>query len=170
MPAPYSYDLRKKAIEAVKRGQRKTDVCRLLKISRNTLDLWLKRSEQTGDIRPSIPQKKGAIPKIKDEERFREFVKENQDKTQGQMAKLWGDNVTQQNISYAYRKLGITRKKKTYSYQERNPEERAKFLQKLENVEESKLVYVDEAGFDNREDYPYGYSPYMRKMLCSQIG
>ena len=43
MPAPYSYDLRKKAIEAIKRGQRKTDVCRLLKISRNTLDLWLKR-------------------------------------------------------------------------------------------------------------------------------
>lgn len=83
MPAPYSYDLRKKAIEAVKRGQRKTDVCSLLKISRNTLDLWLKRSEQTGDIRLSIPQQKGAIPKIKDEERFREFVKENQDKTQG---------------------------------------------------------------------------------------
>lgn len=111
MPAPYSYDLRKKAIEAVKRGQRKTDVCSLLKISRNTLDLWLKRSEQTGDIRPSIPQQKGAIPKIKDEERFREFVKENQDKTQGEMAKLWGDNVTQQNISYICRKLGITRKK-----------------------------------------------------------
>jgi transposase len=111
MPAPYSYDLRKKAIEAVKRGQRKTDVCRLLKISRNTLDLWLKRSEVTGDIRPSIPQKKGAIPKIKDEERFREFLKENPDKTQGQMAKIWGDNVTQQNISYACRKLGITRKK-----------------------------------------------------------
>ena len=36
MPAPYSYDLRKKAIEAVKRGQRKTDICRLLQISRNT--------------------------------------------------------------------------------------------------------------------------------------
>jgi transposase len=49
MPAPYSYDLRKKAIEAVKRGQRKTEVCRLLKISRNTLDLWLKKEKSTGD-------------------------------------------------------------------------------------------------------------------------
>lgn len=37
MAAPYSYDLRSKAIEAVKRGERKTNVCRMLKISRNTL-------------------------------------------------------------------------------------------------------------------------------------
>ena len=50
MPAPYSYDLRSKAIEAVKRGQRKTDVCRFLQISRNTLDLWLKR-EKTQEIK-----------------------------------------------------------------------------------------------------------------------
>lgn len=112
MSAPYSDDLRKKAIEAVKRGQRKTDVCRFLKISRNTLDLWLKRVSETGDVRPSTPSKKGKPRKIKDEEKFREFVRENQDKTQGKMAEIWGDNVTQQNISYACQKLGITRKKK----------------------------------------------------------
>ena len=32
MPAPYSYDLRSKAIEAVKRGEKKTQVSRLFKI------------------------------------------------------------------------------------------------------------------------------------------
>jgi transposase len=112
MPAPYSYDLRLKAIEAVKRGQRKTDVCRLLQISRNTLDLWLKKDKETGDIRPKKVEQKGATPKIKDEEKFREFLRENQDKTQEKIAELWGDNLTQQNVSYACRKLGITRKKK----------------------------------------------------------
>ncbi len=55
MPAPYRYDLRKKAIEAVRRGQRKTDVCRFLTLSRNYLDLWLKRAEKTEYIRPGIP-------------------------------------------------------------------------------------------------------------------
>jgi transposase len=49
MPAPYSYDFRTKAIEAVQRGERKSAVCRMLKISHNTLDLWLKRQEETGD-------------------------------------------------------------------------------------------------------------------------
>jgi hypothetical protein len=36
MPAPYSYDLRQKAIAAVKRGERKSDVSRMMNISRNT--------------------------------------------------------------------------------------------------------------------------------------
>lgn len=48
--------------------------------------------------------------------------------------------------------------KKTYGYEERDEEKRSEFLKKLEKVEKQKLVYVDEAGFDNRENYPYGYS------------
>ncbi len=51
MPAPYSDDLRTKAIAAVKGGERKTNVSRMLNISRNTLDLWLKREVQTGSAR-----------------------------------------------------------------------------------------------------------------------
>ncbi|MGC8714304.1 MAG: IS630 family transposase, partial [Leptodesmis sp.] len=35
MLSPYSYDLRCKAIEAVGRGVRKSEVCRMLHISRN---------------------------------------------------------------------------------------------------------------------------------------
>jgi transposase-like protein len=37
MPAPYSYDLRQKAIEAVEGGERKSAVCRMFNLSRNTL-------------------------------------------------------------------------------------------------------------------------------------
>ena|SRR4028119_49495 len=112
MPAPYSYDLRRKAIEAVKRGERKIDVCRMLEISRNTLDLWLKREQETGECRAVVKFQQGCGHKITDWERFREFVQQHGDLTQGQMAQLWGDKVTQQNISDALRKIGISRKKK----------------------------------------------------------
>jgi len=112
MSAPYSYDLRQKATRAVKRGERKSDVCRMLKISRNTLDLWLKREEETGDCRAITHFQKGCRHKITDWERFRAFAQTHGHKTQGQMAKLWGDNVTQQNISDALRKLGLSRKKR----------------------------------------------------------
>ncbi|PSO80498.1 MAG: IS630 family transposase, partial [Cyanobacteria bacterium QH_9_48_43] len=43
MPAPYSYDMRSKALTPVKRGERKKEVSQMFNISRNTLDLWLKR-------------------------------------------------------------------------------------------------------------------------------
>ena len=111
MPAPYSYDLRTKAIAAVKRGEAKVEVSRMLKISRNTLDLWLKREEQEGDYQAITHFQKGARHKITDWERFREFAKEHGEKTQTQMARLWGNNVTQQNISDALAKIGLSRKK-----------------------------------------------------------
>jgi transposase len=120
MPAPYSYDLRKKAVNAYHRGEKKIAICRLMKISRNTLDIWLKREEETGDYR-AMPSASFAIAnrptkenrKIQDWERFKQFVKQHKDKTQLQMADLWGENLTQQNVSDGIKKLGITRKKRS---------------------------------------------------------
>lgn len=112
MPAPYSYDLRCKAIEAVKQGERKSAVCQMLNISRNTLDLWLKREQETGDCRAISGFQRGNRHKITDWQRFREFTKRHGGKTQAQMAKLWGENVTQQDISRALNKIGLSRKKR----------------------------------------------------------
>jgi transposase len=112
MAAPYSYDLRTKALEALKRGERKSDVCRMLKISRNTLDLWLKREEQTGDYRAITNFQKGCRHKITDWDRFGEFARKHGGKTQAQLAWLWGEGVRQQNISDALHKIGLSRKKK----------------------------------------------------------
>ncbi|WP_216595581.1 IS630 family transposase [Myxosarcina sp. GI1] len=158
MPAPYSYDLRKKAVNAVKRGEKKIVICRLMRISRNTLNLWLQREKETGDYSAIANRPPRENRKIQDLERFKQFVKQHQDKTQQQMADLWGENLTQQNISDGMEKLGITRKK-TYGYQERDEEKRKQFKEKLHQKSSNHLVYIDEAGFDNRDDYPYGYSP-----------
>lgn len=111
MPAPYSYDVRKKAVNAYHRGEKKIAICRLMKISRNTLDLWLERERETGDFQAVANRPTRENRKIQDWERFEQFVKQHQDKTQQQMADLWGDNFTQQNISDGIKKLGITRKK-----------------------------------------------------------
>jgi transposase len=112
MAAAYSDDLRQKAIEAVKRGERKSDVSEMFNISRNTLDLWLKREEQTGHCRALKNYQQGCRHKIRDWERFRAFVQQHGGKTQAQLASLWGDGVTQQNISDAMLKIGVSRKKK----------------------------------------------------------
>jgi transposase len=112
MPAPYSDDLRQKAVEAVKRGERKKDVSEIFNISRNTLDLWLKRVEAIGNCQPITHYQQGHHHKITDWDRFRTFVMEHGGKTQAQLAKLWGDNLTQQNISDALGKIGFSRKKK----------------------------------------------------------
>lgn len=112
MPAPYSEDMRCKAIAALKRGERKSDVSKMFGISRNTLDLWLKREVDTGDCRAITNYQQGCRHKIKDWKRFGTFVEQHGGKTQVQLALLWGEGVTQQNISAAMQKLGISRKKR----------------------------------------------------------
>ena len=84
----------------------------MLNISRNTLDLWLKREAQTGNCRAISYYQQGYGQKITDWQKFREFVCQHGDKTQAQMASLWGEGVSQQNISDAMRHIGVSRKKR----------------------------------------------------------
>ena len=101
-------------IAAVRRGERKKEVSQMFNISRNTLDLWLKREEKTGDCRAvtNYQHQQGGRQKITDWQGFGEFAREHGGKTQGEMAKLWGDNVTQQNLSDALAKIRWSRKKR----------------------------------------------------------
>ena len=124
MASPYSYDLRAKVIKAVKSGEKKVNICRMFAISRNTLHLWLKRETKTGDFQASVKYQKGKKPKIEDLQRFQEFVLQHNNKTQQRIAQLWGENLTQQNVSSTMKKLGITRKKNLWVSRERREEKK----------------------------------------------
>ena len=114
MPAPYSYDMGKKSDSRSEKRRSKKDVSQMFNISGNTLDWWLKREEKTGNYRAitNYQHQQGGGQKIADWERFRDFAREHGGKTQGEMAKLWGDNVTQQNLSDALAKIRWSRKKR----------------------------------------------------------
>ena len=63
----------------------------------------------TGSLKPKSGYQKGHSHKIKDWKVFEEFVKENADKTQIEMANLLG--LKQKDVSNGMRKIGYTRKK-----------------------------------------------------------
>ena len=112
MAKPYSYDLRQKAIKAIELdGLPKSEASQLFNISRNTINLWFQRRAETGDLQAKPSAKAGQGEKISDWQEFREFVKEHGDKTQAEMAELWG-NISKRTISRALKKIGFTRKKK----------------------------------------------------------
>ncbi len=113
MPKPYSYDLRQKVIQAIELdGLKKSEASQLFNVSRNTIDLWLKRQAETGDFQalPNLPPGNGH--KITDWEKFREFAQAHGDKTQVEMAKLWEGQISDRTISRALKKIGFTRKKR----------------------------------------------------------
>jgi transposase len=111
MASPYSDDLRQKAVDAVDRGERKSQVCRMLKISRNTLDLWLKRRQQTGEVGAIRHYRRGPQPKIADLDAFRDFAELHGQLTQQDMAVQWCEPISDRTISKALKQIGFTRKK-----------------------------------------------------------
>ena len=111
MPAAYSLDLRTKAVAAFDNGVPKSQVCRLFSISRNTLDLWLKRRSETGSLAAKSKYHHGPTPKIDDLDAFRQFAQQYGHLTQEEMAQQWPAPVSSTTIGLALRKINFTRKK-----------------------------------------------------------
>ncbi len=145
MPAPYSDDIRQKAVAAVERSERKSHICRMFHISRNTLDLWLQRRAATGSIRSIRDYRRGPQPKINDLEAFRAFAQTHGHLTQQQMAQQWCEPNSDPTIGQA-------------------------FLGQLQAYVPEQLVYIDEAGTDNTEDYSYGWCETSQRFHAVKMG
>lgn len=111
MPRPYSYDLRKKVIEAIDGGMKKTQASKIFKISRNTINLWLNKREETGDYQAKKGYQQGYGAKIQDLDKFKEFARKHGSQTQKEMAAAWEGEISDLTIGKALRKIGFTRKK-----------------------------------------------------------
>lgn len=113
MARPYSEDFRRRVIEAIELdGLKKQEASELFHISRNTINLWLHRKAETGDIKPKQRQSPAHNCKITDWEKFQAFVDEHHDKTQAELAQLWEDDISQRTICRGLQKIGYSRKKK----------------------------------------------------------
>lgn len=113
MAKPYSNDFRQKVIAAIEMdGRKKGEVSEIFNISRNTIDLWLKRKEQTGAAIAKSTKPLRGRDKITDWEKFKTFAQENSSKTQSQMADLWEGKISTRTISRALARIGFTRKKR----------------------------------------------------------
>ena len=112
MGAPYSQDLRRKAIEAVESGKPRSQVCEVFSLHRNTLSRWLKQYRETGTYQAKEGYQKGHSHIITDWDKFTAFTQEHGDKTQAEMAQLWDTPISEDTIGRALKHIGFTRKKR----------------------------------------------------------
>ncbi len=99
MAKAYSYDLRQKVVNAIQLdGMPKSEAAQVFGLSRNTINLWLKRQAETGDYRALSNRPHRTSRKISDWEGFTQFARDHGDKTQAQMAQLWEVPVSARTI------------------------------------------------------------------------
>lgn len=102
-----SKDLREAAVTYQKEGHTYDETAKVFGVVKSTVHRWVKQYEETGDL-SNKPLKRG-FKKI-DPEKLKAYVSEHPDDTQEEVAAVFG--CCPQAISKAYKRLGITRKKR----------------------------------------------------------
>ena len=85
-------------------------------VSRSTLDDWLKRRQETGDVAATTIYHHGRAFAISDMKAFEQFAQLHSGGTLKQMAAAWqaqtGQKLSVSTMSVALKRLGWTRKKR----------------------------------------------------------
>jgi transposase len=166
----YSDDLRRKIIQAYlnKEGSLR-DLADRFSVSLNFVWLLWRRYQATGSVRPK-PHAGGQVS-VMDKDRLsilRDLVRQQNDATlielQERFRQQTGLQVSTGTLSLALKKLGLSRKKKTFHATERinDPdiiEERAAFRQEMPAMDAQRLVFMDETGTNLGMARDYGWAP-----------
>lgn len=107
---PYSLDLRKRAVAAIRSGMTRAQASEVYQVCRKTLYNWFKLEEKTGHLKPIVGFQKGHSHGIKDLQAFKEFVDRHPDYTQEEMAEHF--LVGSSTISRTLERIGYSRKKR----------------------------------------------------------
>jgi transposase len=107
---PYSVDLRKRVVSAVREGMGKAEVCELFNICRQTLYNWLALEKEQGHLKAKNGYQNGHSDGIKDRDEFKKYVDAHPDQTQEEMGKYF--SVGSSTISRTLQRIGYSRKKR----------------------------------------------------------
>jgi transposase len=118
---PYSEDLRLRVLGAIDAGMSKMTAHKTFRVSRSTIDDWLKLRQHTGSVKANTSYRRGKAPTIHDLPAFAEFVRRHSGCTLKQLAQAWeqetGVKLSLMPFSHALRRIGAqgkgwTRKKR----------------------------------------------------------
>jgi len=115
MPKSYSDDLRFRVMKEVSAKVAITTISKKFTINRNTIYEWKHLQKETGDIKAKIRgRKKGKWGRIKDLNKFKEFVDNNQDKNATELSICWPEQISKSTILNYLKLIGYSYKKKLF--------------------------------------------------------
>ena len=96
MGRAYSQDLRLRVLEAIDGGMNKMQAHRMFRVSRSTIDDWLRLRAEQGHVQVKAPRHTKAGGALGDTERFSAFAARHSGATLKQMAQAWQHQTGQE--------------------------------------------------------------------------
>ncbi len=104
-----------RVLAALDKGMSKTKVHQQFKVSRSTVDDWLRLRTETGKLKATTDYLRGPAPALADSSELRAFIEEYKGNTLGELADAWykvqGQRLSTVTFSKTLERLGYTRKK-----------------------------------------------------------
>jgi transposase len=125
----YSVDSRKIILEYLEKGHTQKEARSELGVSIASMSKWRKMLRETGSLEDKEPQRK---PRKLHDEELKAYITANPDAYFIEIAKHF--NCSDEGVRKACKRLGITRKKKTNLYKERDEEKRREYELKIESI------------------------------------
>lgn len=119
MGAPYSQDLRMRVLAELDKGISKTKVHEQFKVSRSTVDDWLKLRAETGKAEATTDYRHGPAPALGDSLELRVFIEQHKGNMLDHLAEAWfkaqGQRLSVVTFFKTLKRLGYSRKKRAIS-------------------------------------------------------
>lgn len=146
----YSQDLRERVLRAVDLGRPRAEVVQLFGVSLATIKRYLKQRREEGHMRPKAIPGRPPKKRAQVEADVLPQLLAHDDATLEQHSAIWeqthGERVSRWTMSRAIKRLGWTRKKKSFGATERDEEERAAWRENASQLPTEALVFLDECG------------------------
>ena len=169
MPAPLSIDLRKRLIKAIE-----AEKLSIAKAARRFLvsydfanDLW-ERYQETGSLEPKkVGGNKQPKVDLAGEERIKSWLLTEPDLTLQALCERYqqevGVSMGVSSMARALKRMGMSFKKKSVydsrKYSEEHQEKKRVYLTEIAQIEQDRLIFIDETGANLDLTPPYGRSP-----------
>jgi len=125
----YSIDTRKMVLEYLGKGHTQEEAKKELGVSISSITKWLRMLRETGGLEDKERQR--SPHKLPDEE-LKAYIAAYPDAYFTEIAEHF--NCSDEGVRKACKRLGITRKKKTKLYKERDEEKRQEFLDEIKDI------------------------------------
>jgi transposase len=125
----YSIDTRKLVIDYLNNGHTQEEAQSELGVSIPSMTKWRKMLWETGSLADKEPQRN---PRKLPDEELKAYIAAHPDAYFTEIAAHF--NCSDEGVRKACKRLGITRKKKTKLYKERDEEKRQAFLDEIKDI------------------------------------
>ncbi|EKM88370.1 IS630 family transposase [Francisella tularensis] len=157
MPS-YSQYFRDIVINKYEEGMTEFELSKFFNIDKRTVVSWIEFYKRTGDYSSKQGVGCGRVASFTDKTLIEQYLIDHPDASALDIKEALAPNIPRSTFYDCLNRLGFSFKKRLQKYKQRKEHERLEYIEKLKEIAQNLLFYIDEMGCDNKLSILRGWS------------